>query len=202
MIRQDLRTLLQNPDKDLPRMDELIRRSRDGDLESFNAVMGVYYPPIFRLAFRILGSREAAEDATQEIFIKAWRNLPRFRGDSRFNTWLHAIAVNHCLDAVRKQGQQLSRTLHLPDHAFDRAALDSRNTPDSGANPAEVEIRIDFREAIGKLPEKQQVIVVLHFYGDYSLREIANLLGLSLSTVFSRLRSALVRLGRTLGKED
>src|SRR4051812_26601572 len=86
---------------DLPDLDDLVRRSRSGDLEAFDDLVGRFYTVTFGLACRMLYDREAAADAVQEVFIKAWRNLPRFRSASRFSTWIHTIAVNHCLDTAR-----------------------------------------------------------------------------------------------------
>src|SRR5204862_137700 len=88
----------------------------------FDSLVGRFYPIVRGLACRMLGSREAAEDATQEIFLKAWRSLPRFRGASRFTTWLHAIAVNHCLNVARQRAIEASRTQPMTERNTWRTA--------------------------------------------------------------------------------
>jgi RNA polymerase sigma-70 factor (ECF subfamily) len=169
-----------------------VARSRSGDVEAFNFLMDRYYEVTLLLACRLLGDREAAQDATQEIFIKAWRNLSKFRGASQFSTWLHAIAANHCITAAKRLSRQARRTRSLEE--IDVAPPDPSRPPDDG----NWELHWAVREATAKLPEKLRLVLILHYFAGYSIREIAAGLDLPRSTVHSRLDSALARLGQSL----
>jgi RNA polymerase sigma-70 factor (ECF subfamily) len=175
-------------------LEDLVRRSRAGDLEAFNEIVRRYYEITFRLAFRMLGERAAAEDATQEIFVKAWRNLRRFRGAARFSTWLHTIAVRQCLDAAKRRFRDASRSQPLiPENGFELEDLPA-------ASPFnDRDLRLSIQEAIEKLPEKLKVVVTLHFFSDYSMAEVAAALDLHPNTIRQRLNQAIQRLKATLG---
>jgi RNA polymerase sigma-70 factor (ECF subfamily) len=176
-------------------IDDLVRKSRDGSLEAFDALTERYYRPIFHLACRMLKRREVAEDAAQEIFIKAWENLPRFRGASQFSTWLHAIAVRHCLNVSKRMSHEI---LHEGADDGDGVFLGRKTegAPDDFASRCHR--RLAIREALEKLPEKIRLVVVLHYYSDYAVKEIAEALNLPLRTVYSRLEAGRSRLERDL----
>lgn len=181
-------------------LDDLVRRSRNGDRAAFNALVRHYHAGAYRLACRMLRDREAAEDATQEVFLKAWQNLHRFRGASKFSTWLHSIAVNHCLDAARRQAREALRTQPL---FLDKEEREEMKTPSNAASPTlSWDMSLVIQEALQRLPEKLQVIVVLHYYGGYSVPDIAGALGLPVRTVRHRLYTAMDRLQRTLGNTE
>jgi RNA polymerase sigma-70 factor (ECF subfamily) len=180
-----------------PDLDDLVRRSRAGDLDAFDALVERFRGVTFGLAYRILRDYETATDATQEIFIKAWRNLPRFRGAAKFTTWLHSIAVNHCLDVARQHARR--------GGVFQPLLEDGRETPEAGERwerlPAQTrdwDLSIALRDALSRLPEKLRVVIALHYYSDYTLKEIGEMLDLPQGTVYSRLRKALSSLERAL----
>jgi RNA polymerase sigma-70 factor (ECF subfamily) len=176
-------------------LDALLHRCRNGDLAAFDAVTDRYYDLTFRLAHRMLADRDAAEDATQEIFIKAWRYLPRFRGAARFSTWLHTIAVNHCLDAARRKSREASRLKPLKEEDDLFGGDDPLLSQITGGRR---NLSVSLEEALSRLSEKLRVVVTLRFYADRSPKEIADALDLPLSTVYSRLNLALAHLGRSL----
>ena len=183
-------------------LEEWVRRGRAGDLDAFNALVGRFYGVTFRLAYRMLGHREAAEDATQEIFLRTWRSLPRFRGAARFSTWLHTIAVRHCLNAARQQLRH-SPPIDLfgaPDEC------DTGGFPQmQRASPSHTEdptLSIAVQDAIERLPEKLRVVVVLHFFAGYESGEMAAALGLHPNTIRHRFNQAMIRLKRTLGDTE
>ena len=180
-------------------LDELVRRSREGDLEAFDALVGRYYRMVFGIAYRMLHGREEAEDATQEIFIKAWRNLSRFRNASRFTTWLHSIAVRHCLDVARKRSREAARTEPAPPE--EGADLDRSAERDPSMVPGSAQWNLcrSVQDAVERLPEDQKVVVILHYLAGYSVEEIASSLNLHPNTIYSRLNKSLSRLKREVG---
>jgi RNA polymerase sigma-70 factor (ECF subfamily) len=186
------------PPRDL---DDLVRRSRNGDRAAFNALVRQFHGNTYRLACRMLRDREAAEDATQEIFLKAWENLHRFRGAARFSTWLHSIAVNQCLDAARRQTREALRSQSL--------FLESGEEREATAPPGPIASQsvswgtsLVIQEALSKLPEKLLTVVALHYYGGYSVTDIAAALHLPARTVRHQLATAMDRLQRTLGNRE
>jgi RNA polymerase sigma-70 factor, ECF subfamily len=176
-------------------LEDWVRRSRSGDLAAFDSLVGRYYRIVFNLAFRMLGSREAAEDAAQEIFLKAWRGLGQFRGASRFSTWLHSIAVRHCINRSRVKSAE-------GNHIQPMSERNSRGDYEDsfeGDVPLEQWHRTQaIREAIAALPDKVQTVIVLHYYSDYTVKEIAAALDLSMRAVYARLEQGRSRLGQHL----
>jgi RNA polymerase sigma-70 factor (ECF subfamily) len=178
-------------------LNALVERSRSGDVEAFNTLIDHFYRATLLLADRMLRDREAAQDATQEIFIKAWRHLPQFKGAALFSTWLHAIAVNHCITAARSLSRQSDKVRSL-----DREEGKAFSAPPSLPDATNWELHWAVRDAIGRLPEKLRLVLMLYYYAGYSIREIAAGLNLPRSTVHSRLDSALTRLGKTLERRN
>jgi RNA polymerase sigma-70 factor (ECF subfamily) len=179
--------------------EDWVRRSQAGDVEAFDLLVGEHYDRTFRIAYRILGQREAAEDSTQETFLKAWKHLPRFKGRARFSTWLHSIAVRHALDMSKSRKIRATRWETTDDGD---ALLDGKpflQLEGEGWNPSSGwDQRLAVRDALLKLPEKQREIVSLYYYADYTLGEIADVLNLPVSTVYQRLRAGVSRLQKSL----
>ncbi len=197
-----LQAVLRSAPDDAAEMQDLVDRSRAGDQQAFNELVGSCYHTVLRLAWRMLRDRSAAEDATQEIFVKAWKGLPRFRGAARFNTWLHVIAVRHCVGIARR------RTVEVPYAWCDDVARtggggslasDGMPRPD---RPLEWGTRLSLHEAVARLPEKLRCVVVLTYFLEYSPQEVASVLGIPRNTVRSRLRLGLERLRRELGAPE
>lgn len=170
---------------------EIVRACQRGDREAFDRLVERYQRDVYRLCYRYVGHHEDANDLAQEVFLRAWRSVGRFRGDSSFSTWIYRIAVNACLNhraVKRPPTQDLPET--LPDPA--RGAL-SRAESDE-------EVR-RVRGAIARLPEKQKATLILKLYHDLSHEEVAQVLGSSVGTVKSNLFHALGNLRRLLGGE-
>jgi RNA polymerase sigma-70 factor (ECF subfamily) len=147
----------------------------------------------------MLGDADEAADAAQEAFVRAYRALPNFRGDSAFGTWLHRIAANVAVDAAaRLKRRPLS--LDAPvDDASDRPGFDA---PDPAAGPESVALRGErrsaVRQALAQLPENQRVVLVLFDIQGHSYEEAAQLLKLPMGTVKSRLNRARLALRELL----
>jgi RNA polymerase sigma-70 factor, ECF subfamily len=157
--------------------DQLIARSRGGDTHAFDLLVERYQDRVYDLAYRITGHHADAQDAAQESFVKAYRSLRGFRGDASFSTWLHRIAVNAALDAVRRR-PPASPVLD------DRAGV----TLDPLADRAErVEARERIHLAIAALPVEQRVVVTLRDVQGWSYEEIAVIAEIPIGTVRSRL---------------
>ena len=171
----------------------LLRRAQGGDSAAFEDIVRAHEKTVYHLALRQLGNREDAEDAAQEVFLKAYTGLSSFRGDSKLSVWLYRITNNVCIDFLRRRRETVSLSqeneegepleLELPDERFDPAALTERK---------------DLRERIGKaldaLPPEAREILLLRELGGQSYDEIAATLGLDLGTVKSRIFRARKKL--------
>jgi RNA polymerase sigma-70 factor (ECF subfamily) len=150
-----------------------------------------HYPVAYRVAYRLLGQECDALDAVQEGFANAISHLSRFRGVSSFKTWLLRVVSNAALDLGRHRKRPDSR-FHagiLEDHD---AIQNSDDPPDAGLERADLRERL--AQALDELPEQQRQTFVLHVDGDLSYQEVADLLGISIGTVMSRIFYARKRL--------
>lgn len=149
---------------------ELVEQARGGSREALNALLSRYLGDVYDVTFRVLGDRDAAEDAVQEAFINAMRGLPRFRGDASFRTWLLRIALNAARSALRSKGRKKESALT----ALSGLASD-------GPDPAEAAVRVTESERVhallADLPEKQRLAVTMRVFQGLSHREIAEVTG-------------------------
>ena len=158
---------------------ELVTRAQAGRLDAFEELVRRHRMATYRVALRMLGDAGDAEDATQDAFVQAWRNLAGFRADAAFSTWMYRIVTNRCLNVLRSR----RRTEPLPT---EREAPASR--PDRIAEARwQVE---DLKQAIGRLTPEQRVPFVLRELEGHSYQEIADTLDLSVPAVKSRLHRA------------
>lgn len=174
--------------------NEIIRSVLRGNVNDFEKLVTAYEKNVYNIALRMVGDPEDAADMTQETFIKAYRALSSFRGDSKFSSWLYRIASNVCLDFLR------SRSRH-PQVSLSSAGEDDRTTfelPDMSQNPEEQLMKKLSMEAVRRgleqLPEQQRQILVLRELGGLSYAELAQTLGLEEGTVKSRIFRARKRL--------
>jgi RNA polymerase sigma-70 factor, ECF subfamily len=179
-------------------VEEWVKQARDGNLEAFSRIVREYEDLVFSLALRLLQHPEDARDAAQESFLKVYRQLGEFRGESRFSTWLYRIVVNTCLDLARKRKRERSRSiLQRPDDAQFLERLPDRE-PVPEAAVIDREIRLTLLEAINELPDKYRIPLILHVQQRLSYQETAEILGLSVKTVGTRIHRAKERLRRKL----
>ena len=181
------------PSVDTNSEPDLIARSREGDLSAFNRLVEQYQTAVYNLCLRMLGSTQAAEDATQEAFISAYRSLASFRGGS-FRAWLFRIAANACYDELRRRRARPALSLDEPRRGEERAY----DAPAPGQSLDEhverVELAAVLVQALAALPPDQRLVVVLCDVQGLDYAEIARATGASLGTVKSRLSRARSRL--------
>lgn len=183
-------------------MDEqlLISSSKKGDLESFNCLVLAYQEMIFNTALRILGDDELAEDATQEAFISAFRNITSYRGGS-FKAWLMRTVTNACYDELRRQKRRPTTPLEPVTNDEDeiespRWLADPNLTPEQVSEQAELEHAI--QHCLDDLPIDYRSVVVLADIQGLDYNEVASSLRKPLGTIKSRLARARLRLRECL----
>jgi RNA polymerase sigma-70 factor (ECF subfamily) len=174
---------------------DLVERARRGDLASFNELVLQHQRQVYAVCLRMLGQTAAAEDATQEAFVSAWRNLGGLRGD-RFGPWLLRIAANVCTDELRRRKRRPGVSLEdaLEEGGFQPADPDP--LPEASLLSSELRGAID--RAILTLPEEQRLVVILSDVEGLDYQEIADVMGGSLGTVKSRLSRARAHLREVL----
>ena len=177
--------------------DEIIvERALTGDAEAFGELVRRWERRIFALTYGMLGREEDARDATQETFLAAFRNLRGFRGEAKVSSWLHRIAVNQCISRQRRAKVRSESALE-EEHEISFA------TPHSYSPARVVEGRQEtaaVRRAINSLPVELRQVVVMKEFEELTFREIADALDLPLSTVKSRLYTAMKQLQMRLQK--
>jgi RNA polymerase sigma-70 factor, ECF subfamily len=180
--------------------DELIvERALTGDAEAFGEIVRRWERRIFALTYGMLGREEDARDATQETFLAAFRNLRGFRGEAKVSSWLHRIAVNQCI--TRQRRTKVRGESALEDEQERQASTFTTPLSFSPARVAEGRQQtMAVRRAINSLPIELRQVVVMKEFEDLTFREIADALDLPLSTVKSRLYTALKQLQMRLQK--
>ena len=174
--------------------NEIIRSVLRGNVNDFEKLVTAYEKNVYNIALKMVGDPDDAADMTQETFIKAYRALSGFRGDSKFSSWLYRIASNVCLDFLRSRSRHPQVSLSTVDED-DRATFE---LPDMRQNPEEQLMKKLGMEAVRRgleqLPEQQRQILVLRELGGLSYAELAQTLGLEEGTVKSRIFRARKRL--------
>jgi len=179
--------------------EDLVTRSRGGDLESFNQLVLRWERPIYALAYRVIGREEDARDVCQETFLRAFRALPGFKGQAKFSSWVYRIALNLCRDWMRRQRR--TPTVQMPEGA-DPEELAAEGGPAESIEDlvSRRELSAVVAEAMALLPEEQRAAIVLKEYHGMTFQEIAELQGCPLSTVKTRMYQGLSVLRRHLEK--
>jgi RNA polymerase sigma factor (sigma-70 family) len=164
---------------------QLVERARDGDTDAFGILVERHQSRIYATLVKMTGDRDLALDLTQDAFIRAWEDLPRFEGRSAFTTWLYRIAVRLAYDEFERDRRRspLEATIALPDSA---PGPEARMVVDS-----EVE---ELRRKIDRLPPLQRAVLVLRAYDELSYREIAEILRTSENSARVSFHHAITRL--------
>ncbi len=183
--------------------NKLVNKAVKGDNSAFEALMEKHMGIIYNIALRMTANKDDAEDMTQEIMIKIFRSLGSFKGNSKFSTWIYRVAVNTCLDELKKKKNKK----HL--------SLDAEISGDDGENQIEIkddspspeklaeqnELRDMVAAAVKLLSDEHRAVIVLRDIRGMSYSEIAGILGCSDGTVKSRISRARAQLKMILEKE-
>jgi RNA polymerase sigma-70 factor (ECF subfamily) len=170
---------------------DLVSRARNGEHDAFEELYREHSPRVYALCLRLAGGDSVAATALlQDVFIAAWRGLPRFRGDAPVSSWLHRLAVNAMLQNARSDKRRSARVLFMEDPASSGA--ESRaDRPD---------IAMDLEDAIARLPAGARTAFVLHDIEGYQHNEIAEQLGVAVGTVKAQVHRARGLLMKSLNR--
>lgn len=174
---------------------ELISEIRSGNTKAFSELVDRYKDLVFTLSIRMLGNREEAEEAAQDIFVKVYRSLPKFKGDSKISTWIYRIAYNSCLDRIKKMKR--TRTQTDLDH-LDQMAYAEMDTA------LDRMVREERQEWIGrclaKLSAEDAGILTLFYFEEKNLQEMEETTNLPVNTIKVRLFRARKKLAVIMEK--
>ncbi len=167
--------------EETPAVLDSIRRAQAGDVDAFELLYREHAGRIYALCLRLkAGDTTDAAELMQDVFIKAWRRLGTFRGDSAFSSWLHRLAVNTMLEGARSDGRRTARVL----------AMDDTSRLAGAARSSGIELKMDMEDAIASLPKGARVAFVLQDVEGYQHQEIAEQLSVSVGTVKAQLHRA------------
>jgi RNA polymerase sigma-70 factor (ECF subfamily) len=167
----------------------LIALAAVGDRAASRALYDRHAARVHRLTFRVCGDPDLAEDLTQEVFVKVFRSLSQFRGDSAFSTWVHRIAVTVSLNAMRKVKRLRER----------EADLDEAHQHESEPDAIDPDLRARLAAAIEALPDGVRIALVMHAIEGYTHAEIGQALGIAEGTSKAKVFDARARLKKSLG---
>lgn len=187
----------------------LVRRLRRGDQRAFESIVRTYQQRVFNMVFRFLGSREEAEDVAQDVFVTVYQNAENFRGDSKFSTWLYRVTVNHCknrLKYLKRRGRHMGRPLdEIAEHQMAQGSGESQPAyhaaiprPDDLAQGRQLEALI--QREMAKMDEDHRLLLVLRDIQGLSYQEMAEVTGLNVGTIKSRLHRARLALKEALAR--
>ncbi len=169
--------------------------------ESFRQILMEYQNRVYNQAFRMLGSHEDAEEATQDVFLRVHRSMGEFRGESKLSTWIYSITSNVCISRLRKK--------QIPTSSLDKAFDDSGDSlfdiiPSDCADPSELlendQMKRMIRDHVRKLPPKWAMAITMYHFGDRSYEEIAEAMGIPKATVATYILRGRNQLAAELSK--
>lgn len=169
---------------------DLVKAASRGDPGAFEEIVRQTHRAVYTLVYRIVGNPDDAADVAQEVYLRAWRSLGRFRGDANLSTWLYRVATNAALTYVKRRARDRTE----PEQAEAEAAA-----------PDDTEAHLEMREverALKRLPDAQRAVVVLKDMYGWSCREIADVMDVTEGAVKVRLFRARQRLADELARAD
>ncbi len=170
---------------------EILRRAQAGDEGAFGVLMREHYAHVFRLVQAIVRNEHDSRDVCQEVWLTIWKRLPQFRGDAKFTTWIHPIAVRRAIDHLRKQQRWYRRFLPFSVDDDTVESTPEPTTTDDARHQAEGNERLTrLRQILDSLPPKLRAALALREVEGLSYEEIAQATGVPTGTVMSRLYHA------------
>jgi RNA polymerase sigma-70 factor, ECF subfamily len=176
-----------------PTILEWVNAAMEGNQDAFAELVYTFQNPVYNLCYRMLGERTEAEDAAQEVFLRAYSNLHRYDQDRSFKTWILTIASNHCIDRLRKRRMTW---VSLEEPLPETLALSS-DEPEPEAAMMTSTRSAEVQALLGELDTEYRAAVVLRYWYDYSYAEIAEIM----DTTESAIKSRLHRARRTLAEK-
>lgn len=178
----------------------LVEKAKAGDRAAFEALIARHQRPVYSLVSRMIFSREEADDVASEVFVLAFQNITRFRGEAAFSTWLYRIAVNLSLKRIKKLSKMKAVSLEEVREKRGEGILEDDAAEPSEEAESSQRARV-VQGAVAQLPPKHRAVVSLHYFADMSCDEIAEILGCSVGTVWSRLHYSMKKLKAALEAE-
>lgn len=178
---------------------DLIDKARNGDQDAFGQLVLTHQNRVYTLCVHMVTDREEAADLAQEAFLKAWRNLSSFQGESSFATWMHRLTTNICLDYLRKQArrQNISVAVSLDDEESTWSEP-ADHTQDPQRALEQEERKAALSRALGQLPEHHRRMLLMREVSGMSYQEIADAMDADLGTIKSRIHRAREHLRKIL----
>ncbi len=183
---------------------ELVERCQNGDLEAFNVLISRYETRVINMAMRYMRDYHQAVDESQEIFLKVFRKINSFKGDSAFATWLYRVTANHCMNALKRhqrRGKGYTLSLDQENQSGQVPVLRDSKSLNPDETYAEKELRREMVGLIEALPDTQRQAIMLCHYEHLSYTEIAEVMELPVSTIRSCLFRARQRLKEWIEKK-
>ncbi len=175
---------------------ELISRAAGGDASAFRELVERHRSMVYRVAYQFAGNHHDAEDIAQDVFIKVYRSLDRFRHDAQLSSWMYRIVMNACIDHRRRQSP--AGAAPFGDEAEQRMVNTAGDAPDPEATAYAGELGQVLESEINRLPRGQRIVFVMRHHQGLKLCEIAEALGLAEGTVKRQLHAAVHRLRQSL----
>jgi RNA polymerase sigma-70 factor, ECF subfamily len=184
-----------------PRTDEqLMAAYQRGEVGAYRVLVERHHAPVYRYCLRSLRSKEAAADATQEVFLKVVRLAPTWEQKAKVTTWVYTMARNHCIDEIRKGNFRKTESLQEPAYKGEVGEERGDNIahPQAGSDTLvdNRRLRAVLTDAVASLPEEQRMVFLLRESSGLAFKDIADVVGANENTVKSRMRYALVALQR------
>lgn len=183
-----------------PNEQVLVDRFCGGDHTAFHELVGQYKKKIYYLAYDIMGDHQEAEDISQEVFIKMFRSLKKFRRDAKMSSWLYQITVNASIDSLRKKSSKPKRSIDEFEQINIQEQLLGGTVqsldPQRSAESSQIQNHIS--QALQKISPKERTVFVMRHYNDLKLNEIAEILNITIGTVKSLLFRAIKKLRKEL----
>jgi RNA polymerase sigma-70 factor (ECF subfamily) len=175
----------------------LIARAQAGDIRAFERLSGAYADRVFMLLLQLLGDRSESEDVAQEVMLRAWQGITRFRGQSSYFTWLYRIAVNEANRALEKRARRPAG-VSIGAHELQLPASPAHEPSRQAENS---ELRRALGQALAQLPPELRTAIVLRDVEGLSTQEAADIAGVSRAAFKSRLHQARLRVRAAIGNE-
>jgi RNA polymerase sigma-70 factor (ECF subfamily) len=175
----------------------IIERVRGGETEAYAALVHRYHGKVYQLCYGLMGAADRADDAAQDVFVKAYERLGSFRGDAAFSTWLYRLASNHCLDLLRSRTRRRTESWDAMVETQGERVEALLQAPPAPEGPSE-ELKQTLQALLAELKPEYRTILTLREYQGLSYEEMASVLGTTLDSVKARLKRARQQLAEKL----